>query len=143
MPLDGVVLASRISRIYMLRSIWPGRHDFIGDVGPFDCFVIWNTIETADTHCLSDFLNELLPSMFFCFATATPSYPVPLGRDILVSTLLSNCAFSIYLGVPLTLFLSSGTVIIPGAYSSFQLLAAFRRWPGYDFDDMHGSGDFV
>ncbi|CAM9577610.1 unnamed protein product [Pylaiella littoralis] len=34
-------------------------------------------------------------------------------------------------------------VIVPGAHSSFQLFAAFRRWPGYDFDDMRGSGDFV
>ncbi|CAM9898356.1 unnamed protein product [Ectocarpus sp. 6 AP-2014] len=34
-------------------------------------------------------------------------------------------------------------VIIPGAHSSFQLFAAFRRWPGYDFDDMRGSGDYV
>lgn len=34
-------------------------------------------------------------------------------------------------------------VIIPGAYSSFQLLAAFRRWPGYDLDDLQARGDFV
>jgi len=34
-------------------------------------------------------------------------------------------------------------VIIPGAYSSFQLFAAFRRWPGYEVDDLHGNGDYV
>lgn len=34
-------------------------------------------------------------------------------------------------------------VIVPGAFSSFQLIAAFRRWPGYDFEDMHARGDFV
>eukprot|EP00903_Cladosiphon_okamuranus_P020740 g19045.t1 len=36
-------------------------------------------------------------------------------------------------------FLALGiVVIIPGAHSSFQLYAAFRRWPGYDFGDMRG-----
>lgn len=41
------------------------------------------------------------------------------------------------------LLCSSFSVIIPGAYSSFQLLAAFRRWPGYDLDDLQARGDFV
>ncbi|CAM9896714.1 unnamed protein product [Discosporangium mesarthrocarpum] len=34
-------------------------------------------------------------------------------------------------------------VLIPGAYSSFQLYGAYRRWPGYDLSHMQERYDYV
>ncbi|CAM9589085.1 unnamed protein product [Hapterophycus canaliculatus] len=76
-----------------------------------------------------------------------PARTVCAAFSLLVLGLILLCMSAAFFarGHPGSLaFLILGiVVIIPGAHSSFQLFAAFRRWPGYDFDDMRGNGDFV
>eukprot|EP00752_Nemacystus_decipiens_P014638 g13035.t1 len=76
-----------------------------------------------------------------------PARTVCAAFSLLVLGLLLLCVSAKFFvtGHPGSLpFLILGiVVIIPGAHSSFQLYAAFRRWPGYDFGDMRGSGDYV